>query len=376
MRFNYNLPVNLVFGRGQVEEIGTITGLYGKKAFIVTGSGSAKRSGLSDRIINKLKNTGIDEILFDKATPNPLTTTVMEGAGLVRSMECDVIIGVGGGSALDCAKGIAFMSLNDGDVTEYISRQRVSEKALPLIAIPTTCGTGSEGNYYAVLSNPENGDKKSLVTPAIIPKASIIDPALMETMPPKVLASVGFDALCHCMEAYIAFKATPFSDIMALEGIRLIAKNLVKVVNEGGTPDEWDELTLASTLGGMAIHQAGCTLPHGLEHPASGLKNITHGRGLAAVTPAIIRRSYTSAPEKYEVISKLLGGTSAEDCAEAVTKMLRSIDLYTTLGEQGLDPEDILWMVPNARRVSAATIANHPAQFTDEELAEIYMESM
>ena len=376
MTFNYNLPVNLIFGRGRSSGLGKYTSAYGKKALIVTGKGSTKRSGLLDRAVAWLNEAGVESVIFDKATPNPLTTTVMEGADLARSACCDVVVALGGGSVMDCAKGIAFMALNEGNVTDYISNQRTGSKALPFIAVPTTCGTGSEGNYYAVLSNPENGDKKSLVTPLIIPKASIIDSTLMETMPSNVLASVGFDALCHCMEAYVAAKATPVSDLMACEGMHLIAKNLVKVVNKGGTADEWDELTWASTLGGMAIHIGGCTLPHGLEHPASGLKNITHGVGLAALTPSIIKYSYAACPERYSDISKILGGNSAEDCADTVAGFIKALGLTANLSAAGINPEDVIWMVMNARRVSAATIANHPIQFSDEQLAAIYMEAL
>ena len=169
MKFNYNLPVNLVFGRGRVAEIGTLSAEFGKKALIVTGKSSTKKSGLLDRVSSYLKEAGMEAAVFDKVSQNPLTTTAEEGAVFAKQEGCDMVIGLGGGSIMDCAKAIAFLSVNDGDINDYIFNRKTSEKALPLIAVPTTCGTGSEGNGFAVLTNPENGDKKSLRCNAIIP---------------------------------------------------------------------------------------------------------------------------------------------------------------------------------------------------------------
>lgn len=145
---------------------------------------------------------GVDTILFDEVTQNPLTSTAVKGARIAKSNNCEVIVAIGGGSIMDCTKAISFLAVNDGDINEYIFNRLQSDRALPLILVPTTCGTGSEGNGFAVLTNPETGDKKSLRTSAIIAKASIVDPECMMTMPKHVLASVGFDALCHNMEAY------------------------------------------------------------------------------------------------------------------------------------------------------------------------------
>lgn len=204
MEFNYNLPVNLIFGIGKVEELGKETGKYGKKALIVTGRSSTKKSGLLDKAVNLLKEANVESVIFDKVSQNPLTTTAYEGVDLAKKENCDVIVGLGGGSIMDAAKAIAFIALNEGDISDYIFGIKKSEKALPIILVPTTCGTGSEGNGFAVLTNPENNDKKSLRCNAIVAKASIIDPNLMTTMPKHILASVGFDALCHSMEAYLS----------------------------------------------------------------------------------------------------------------------------------------------------------------------------
>ena len=376
-KFVYYLPVNIVFGCGRVAEAGVLTAPYGRKALIVTGRSSAKKSGLYDRVKNSLAEAGVDSVLFDQVSQNPLTTTVEEGARLATEQGCDVVVAIGGGSIMDCAKGIAFMACNDGDINDYIFNCKQSDRALPLILIPTTCGTGSEGNGFAVLTNPENGDKKSLRCSAIIAKVSIVDPECMQTMPKKVLASVGFDALCHCIEAYTSKIAQPFSDALSLYAIEAIAENLVNLYTGADTSAEaWEKVTIASTIGGMVINTAGVTLAHGMEHPASGLKDIVHGQGLAALTPAIIQASYSGAPEKFARISKLLGGQDAADCAAQVQALLQKIDLTCTLGDLGLTEADILWMAENCMKVSAASVTNNPVVFTQEQIADIYRKAL
>ena len=376
INFNYFLPVNIAFGSGKVLETGELTKPYGKKALIVTGRSSAKKSGLYDKVANSLSKAGIDHVLFDKVAQNPLTTTAMEGADFAKANGCDVVVAIGGGSIMDCAKAIAFLSINDGDINDYIYNRLQSDKALPLILIPTTCGTGSEGNGFAVLTNPENGDKKSLRCNAIVAKVSIVDPECMMTMPKHILASVGFDALCHCMEAYTSKIAQPFTDALSLYAMELIAGNLVKVYKGEGGKEAWEKITLASTIGGMVINTAGVTLAHGMEHPASGLKDIVHGQGLAALTPVIVEASHKGNHFKFAKIARIFGGVTAEDLAGKLRSLLKDIDLACTLSDLGLSEEDIPWMAENCMKVSAASIQNNPVVFTQEEIAEIYRKAM
>ena len=183
MEFSYFLPVNIQFGWNKVDSVADFVKPYGKKVLIVTGRTSAKKSGLYDRVVTKLDNAQINHVLFDEVDANPLTTTAIKGSELAKANGCEAIVSIGGGSIMDCAKGIAFMAVNDDDINDYIFNRKTSDNALPLIVIPTTCGTGSEGNGFGVLTNPETGDKKSLRCNAIVPKVSIVDPA----------------ALCHLM---------------------------------------------------------------------------------------------------------------------------------------------------------------------------------
>lgn len=376
MNFHYYLPVNLIFGEGTSEQAGEECKKYGKKVFIVTGKNSTKITGLLDRVIEQIKTAELSYVLYNKVPQNPLTTTAIEGAALARQENCDVILGLGGGSAMDTAKAIAFLAVNDGDISEYIYGRLSSDKALPIVLVPTTCGTGSEGNGFAVLTNPETKDKKSLRCNAIVAKSSIIDPLLMTTMPKDILATVGFDAFCHCMEAYLSFASQPITDNIALSGMKYIALALPRVYKDYGDMESWAALSLGSTYGGMAINTAGVTLLHGMEHPVSGLYNVIHGKGLAALAPVILEESVIGSPEKFATISKILGGKNESDCTDSLRKFLDTIGLVTTLAEQGVKEEDVEWLADNCLKVSAAGIKNHPIVFDRDGIKKLYKKAL
>lgn len=376
MDFNFNLPVNLMFGRGKIKSLGEEAAKYGTKPLLVIGKNSARKSGLLDLVLTLLRETGEEPVIFDEVSANPLTTMVAVGVDAAKSNSCDVVIGIGGGSILDAAKGIAFMSGNDGDINEYILGKQPTGEALPVILVPTTCGTGSEGNSFAVFTNPDTMDKKSIKSLQIVPRVSIIDSTLMETLPKSVLASVGLDAFCHSMEAYLSSNAQPLVDVSAVYAMHLIAETLPKLYSGFETPNAWDDIALASTIGGMAIHSAGITAGHAMEHPVSGLKNVAHGQGLAAITSAILRRTADAAPERLGVISGLLGGTGANDCAAAFDRFAESIGMKFCLSDFGIVREDVDWLTENCMKVSAAGIGQHPIVFTEQEIHAIYTESL
>lgn len=372
MNFNYFLPVNLIFGTGNINLLGKETARYGKRALVVTGRSSTKRTGLLDRALELLKVEGVEGVVFDKVDQNPLTTTAQAGADMAVEAGCDVVVGIGGGSIMDAAKAIAFSAKNPGDISEYIFGRKVGVEALPIILVPTTAGTGSEGNNFAVLTNPENGDKKSLRTNAIYAKASIIDPQLMVTMPKQTIAAVGFDALTHSMEAYVSKASQPITDMQAIYAMKLITENLKKVYDEPADLEAFEKVTFASTLGGMVIGAAGVAGAHALEHPVSGLKDVVHGKGLAALMPEIIERSYAYLPMKYADISRILGGTDEKDCSKVIRKFLEDINLNVTLGQMGVTHEDVDWMAENCMKVSLVSVKNNPKEFTIDEIKEIY----
>ena len=386
MEFSYFLPVNIQFGWNKVDNIDNFVAPYGKKALIVTGRSSAKKSGLYDRVVAKLDAAHIDHVLFDQVDANPLTTTALDGAALAKSESCDMVIAIGGGSIMDCAKGIAFMAVNDGDINDYIFNRKVSDNALPLIVIPTTCGTGSEGNGFGVLTNPETGDKKSLRCNAIVPKVSIVDPAVMGTMPPHVLASVGFDALCHNIEAYTSKTAQPFTDALAHYAVTLLAQYLVPlykhvkataegkpaVLNEKQLTKAWEAVTLASTIGGMVINTAGVTLAHGMEHPASGLKDITHGVGLAIIEPVAVEYTWSANPDKFDALARIFNHGDGSELGEALRLIVHDLDLTTNLTELGFTKKDIPWLVDNVYVVATGNIANTVAEISRKDIEALY----
>ena len=386
MEFSYFLPVNIQFGWNKVDSVADFVKSYGKKALIVTGRTSAKKSGLYDRVVAKLETAHIDHVLFDQVDANPLTTTALEGAALAKTESCDVVIAIGGGSIMDCAKGIAFMAVNEGDINDYIFNRKTSDNALPLIVIPTTCGTGSEGNGFGVLTNPETGDKKSLRCNAIVPKVSIVDPAVMGTMPPHVLASVGFDALCHNIEAYTSKTAQPFTDALSYYAVTLLAQYLVplykhvkavangkpEVLSEKQLTKAWESVTLASTIGGMVINTAGVTLAHGMEHPASGLKDITHGVGLAVIEPVVVEYTWSANPDKFGALARIFNHGDGSELGEALRFIVHDLDLTTNLTELGFTKKDIPWLVDNVYVVATGNIANTVAEINRKDIEELY----
>lgn len=386
MEFSYFLPVNIQFGWNKVHDVAEFIKPYGTKVLVVTGRTSAKKSGLYDRVVAKLNDAHIEYVLFDEVDANPLTTTALEGAQLAKENQCDVILAIGGGSIMDCAKGIAFMTVNDGDINDYIFNRQFSDKALPLVVIPTTCGTGSEGNGFGVLTNPETGDKKSLRCNAIVPKVSIVDPSVMSTMPAHVLASVGFDALCHNIEAYTSKTAQPFTDALSLYGVQLLAQYLVplykhvKSLQSGNAPIlskeqeriAWESVTLASTIGGMVINTAGVTLGHGLEHPASGLRDITHGVGLAVIEPIVVDFTWSANPNKFGALARVFNYGDGSELGDALRLVVDELDLTTNFTELGFTKQDIPWLVDNVYVVAAGNLANTMAEINREDIEMLY----
>ena len=198
---NFYMPTQVFQEKNAVKNNGAKIASFGKKALIVTGKSSSKKNHSLQDVIDVLNENATEYVIFDEVPQNPSVELIMKASEFGRNEGADFVIGIGGGSPMDSAKAIALM-IQNRDTTEEVLYQNLELRAIPVVEIPTTCGTGSEGNGFAVLTNPENGDKKSLRCNAIVAKVSIVDPDCMKTMPKHVLAAVGFDALCHCMEAY------------------------------------------------------------------------------------------------------------------------------------------------------------------------------
>ncbi|HEI8867481.1 TPA: iron-containing alcohol dehydrogenase [Serratia odorifera] len=381
--FDYVNPVKFYFGRGKLAQSGDITAMYGKKALLIA-SDSAKPTGQLASVEQSLRLAGVEYVFFDEFMQNPLSTLVDSGAKFSREHQCDVIVGIGGGSAMDMAKGIAFMALNDGGIWDYVFGQKPGSAALPMVLIPTTAGTGSEANKTAVFTNPQTNDKKGLVNPLIYPKAAIIDPLLMLTLPKRVIAGPGADVLFHAVESYISKNASPMSEMLSLQAIQLIGMYLPQVYDNPENVDAWDKVTFASTLAGMAIDCAGTTLPHALQHPMGGLLDVVHAEGIAAMYMAFMEFTWRSAPEKFASIAKALGvdirGLSPEAAAQssigAVRSLLDHINMRPSLTSLGVKEEHFDWFINNATTTMRVVLGNNPRVPDADEIREIYQQSL
>ena len=374
--FSFYVPANIRFGRGKADIIGKEVAKYGKKVFIVTGKSTA-RTGLLERVLGQLENEKVDYVVFDKVTQNPLTTTVEEGASLLKECGCDSILSMGGGSPLDAAKGISLLAKNGNSIDDYIFKRVQGDfRSYPIVAVPTTCGTGSESNGTAVLTNPKTQDKKGLAYPCLIAKSSVVDPELMETMPRDVVGPVTFDALCHAMESYLSPQANPFTEPYSTDAMLYLAKYIVRANDDIHDHEAVDGVTLASTMVGAAFFVAGLIAPHGMEHPLSGLRNIKHGRGLAALTPAIYEHSISGNPQRYAFVSRVLGGKDENDCGKAIRQLLSRIDMEVYLSDEGFTEDDVPWLTENCWKLSKARLDLNPKPLGKDEVRQIYEEVM
>lgn len=381
--FDYRNPVQLQFGPGKFKAVGEVAVQYGKKALLVA-SDSAKPTGQLEALQEYLDAAGVGHAVFDQFMQNPLSTLVEAGADVARKEQCDLVIGIGGGSAMDMAKGIAFSALNEGSIWDYVFGRKTGTRALPMILIPTTAGTGSEANRTAVFTNPETNDKKGLVNPLIYPKVAIIDPELMLTLPKRVIAGPGADVLFHALESYISKNAHPVSEMFSLRAIELISQYLPVVYDDVKNVDAWEKVTFASTLAGMAIDCAGTTLPHALQHPMGGLLNVVHAEGIAAMYMPFMEYTWAAAPEKFAAIAKAMGvdtrDMSVEEAAfssiEAVRTLLTKVNMVPKLSELGVREEHFDWMINNALTTMKVVLSNNPRVPDAETIRTIYESSL
>mgnify|MGYP001355721025 FL=1 len=313
MNFNYYIPTRILFGPGKLEELSK-ENLPGKKALIVITSGkSMKENGYLDRLIKILQSKQIEYALFDKILPNPIKTHVMEGAQLARKEGCDFVIGLGGGSSIDSAKSIAVMATNPGDYWDYISGgtgkgMPLQNPPLPIVAITTTAGTGTEADPWTVITKEDTNEKIGFGNYMTFPVLSVVDPELMLSVPEKLTAYQGFDALFHSTEGYIASIATPMSDIYALKSIELISKYLPECVKNGNNLEARTQLALANTLSGFVESISSCTSEHSLEHALSAHHpELPHGAGLIMLSEAYYTFFASKVPERFVDMAKAMG---------------------------------------------------------------------
>ena len=382
--FSLHIPTRILFGCGEVKRLASET-FTGKKAMIVISSGGSMRKyGYLDKIINLLKENDIDSIVYEKILPNPIKSHVMEAASICRERGCDMVIGLGGGSSIDSAKAIAVMARNDGDYWDYVhggsGKGHEVKGALPIIAIPTTAGTGTEADPWTVITNEERQEKIGFGCALTFPTISIIDPELMISIPPRLTAFQGFDAFFHAAEGFIANCASSISDLYALEAIRLLYKYLPIAVNDGKNLKARAKVAWASTLAGMVESTSSCISQHSLEHAMSAYyPNLPHGAGLIALSEAYFETFRNDCMKRYMKMAEIMTQQKSNrpsDFIDALIRMQKECNIYgLQLSEWGLKEEDIPKMAQNARDTMGGLFMFDPHPLLEEEVIAIYQKS-
>lgn len=311
--FDFSIPTKVLFGVGKLDELKREK-LPGKLALVVVSSGETmKEKGYLKRVLTALKHQGIEYMIFDKIRPNPSKAHVMEAAQFARDNFCEFVIGVGGGSTIDAAKAIALMARNPGDLWDYIvtgsgKGRPVKNPALPVVAVMTTAGTGTEADPWLVITDEDLHEKIGFGVPSTFPCLSIVDPELMLSVPPFLTAIQGFDAFFHAAEGFIAKIATPISEAFSLQVIRLISKNLPKVVHDGSDIEARTNIALASLLSGMVQSTSSCTSEHSMEHAMTAFHpELPHGAGLLMISEAYFSFFAKYVPDRFIKMAHMMG---------------------------------------------------------------------
>jgi alcohol dehydrogenase len=356
--FEMSIPTKLFIGPDALEKLPEVSGRLGRKALIVTTGGDMAKYGILDKVTGLLEKGGTAWAVFDAVTPNPKTTEIEEGTEAFRAVGCDFLIALGGGSSIDAAKNISMVTANNVSIYDYLpGGPRIGDadrKRLPVIAITTTAGTGSEVTRTAVVTNVRNHEKYGIRHECIYPTVSIVDPRLMLSIPAPVTAVTGIDAFYHAMEGYFSNKATPFSDLVAEKSMRLVVENLENAYRAGNDLTVRSNMAWAATLGGLALDNAICVGIHGLGQPAGGCVDAVHGKTLCAISRAYMRYTWKSDIKRYARVAEILGviraGTTEERMAETAGDVLSDylgrLGLSLSLSDLGIKRE----MVPGLAR--------------------------
>jgi len=371
LNFALNMPTKIIFGKGEVLKSGEIVSEYGKKALIVTGRSSTKKTGVLDKVIASLKQAGVDSVVFNRVEPNPRAETVDEAGQIARENHCDVIVGLGGGSAMDAAKAIATVAVSGLPIHEYIRGNSTGkwrellpiQKALPIVTIPTLAATGSEADGGAVITNLKTKEKSGINGPALFPKAAILDPELTYTVPANYTADGAVDMFTHLYEGYFTGDEHANVQDEITEGLMRNAVRFAKPAID--RPNDYEaraHLLWTSTLALIGIANAGRggSYPaHAMEHTISAHYDISHGRGLAILTPAYFRLVIQAdRPHRLARLGRRVFDIAIEDdlqAAEAtiaaVVNWFKEIGAYDTLKNVGVKKEDLKIMADETIRV-------------------------
>lgn len=369
----------ILIGFNAVERIGMeAKKLGGSKVCIITDQGVLS-AGLVDRIKDPLKKEGIEVEIFGKVEAEPPVRVVDECSEFVRKGGYDLIVGLGGGSSMDTAKGAAIMGTRGGSVREICGMDVIPKRGLPKILIPTTGGTGAEATRAFVVTDEEEGIKKVSYSNYNLPDLAIIDPMLTVSMPPKVTADTGVDALVHAIESFVSFNATPFSDLLALEAIRLISQSLPRAYSKGEDLSARYDMSLAALLAGMSITSGGLGAVHALAYPIGTEFHQNHGRSNGMILPHVMEFNLIGNIKKYSAIAGAMGepieGLNSFEAAErsvtAVKRLLERVNISYHLRDYGIPKESIPKLVEGGMKQSRLFVPN-PRNLSKEDVTAIY----
>jgi len=376
-------PNKVIFGNGTVSQVGKEAELFGaRKALIVTDKGVIKAELLSG-VQDSLKAHNIDFTIFNEVEAEPPSSNVDEGTQMAVDNGADIVIGIGGGSSLDVAKGIALMARNKGKILDYAGMDLVPGSGLPKILLPTTAGTGSEVTRVLVAKDVTENIKKAIFSNHALADTAIVDPMLTLSMPPHVTADTGIDALVHAIETYVSMNATPFSDVLAIEAIRLIAENLPTAYAKAENITARYNMSLAATLAGLAMNSGGVGAVHGLSNILGIKYHMSHGRANAVMLPYVVDYNKIGNPIKYAAIALAMGENteglspynSAEKLVLSLFRLLEIINISAKLSDYDVTEADIPSLVEGGMKLSRLFVPN-PRNLTKEDVKSIYTKAL
>ena len=379
--FTFYQPTRLHFGNGSRNATGEIVKEHMDRILFVVDPGlKAAAPDMVQDVRESLTRAGVSFVEFDAVKPNPTLEDIQSGADKARESGVNGCLGMGGGSAIDTAKAIAVAATHPGTAWDYLYfKEKPTSATLPIVAISTTSGTGTQTSKVSVFTNEAEHDKSAMWNDNLLCRAAVVDPELMVSLPPKVTAATGFDVFTHTFESYINVDAQPYIDLIALDAIQRVATNLPRVMANPGDLDARAELAWADTLAGVCLANVGTTLPHAAGQPISGhYPHVSHGESLALVYPAFADFTWSGAVEKFATVSRIFGGTgSDEEAAQSfgsvIAGFLERVGLRCFMEDFGIKADDLDPVLKHAMAFPDHTA--NPVKPTEQDMRDIYLKS-
>jgi len=378
--YQFKAPSVIVNGPGAAKEVGSFAKGFGKKALIVTDN-LLEKIGLLNEIKKSLEGAGVSFAIYDKVVSEPSMEYTEEGLKAFKEAQAEFLIAVGGGSPIDAAKAISALAKNPGKMSDFMGANKIPQMGAPLIAIPTTAGTGSEVTQFTIITDTVKNVKMLIASPNIMPRVALVDPLMTLQMPQGITTATGLDALTHAIEAYVSVKAQPITDTLALQAIRLISGNLRQAWSDGGNVEARTHMMIGSLMAGLAFSNASVALVHGMVRPIGAYFHVPHGISNAALLPTVIEFSILGNPRRYADIAEAMGevtpGLSILDAAYLAAKAVKRLneDLKVpTLKGLGVEEKKFNSVVNQMAvdAIASGSPGNNPRKPTQEEIVELY----